>query len=935
MSSQSFIFNPREDRLSAAGVGFQVPRLTTDQRLALSVAAGDAGMLVFDVDQRQLYVWSGYGWEAQASASVVDFGAEFTTSNGSRLYDILQNSTTSIGGGDFSVWIRFLNPSWSASVTEGIWQMEGLTSPANARYVQCNGTSSFLQFLLRSTTGSSTITPADVNSASSFIASPNPLASLPVNSTVDLVFTRTNGTLKVYVNGADVTASFSFNSGWGDPWLTVNGIVCQNLAVSLFAGNLNYSQFFISKPIAAARVWNSVLTSAQAAKPSTTSGSFIDISGRTTEVSDATDAFRDAILSVYSRGGGMVTVPTGNFRIDGTVPLWANVWLIGERQAQFFGSRTYRLTNLVGTSATLPVVEVDIAYVPNGDTNLFPTTSAGGATITNRYHNGGLSDLSITTSGGNCVNLTKVSTVGLSGLSLLPRSGYALLCYSCNGIRMDGIFGSPVTSGRGFLIHDTADCIIDSCNWGGAQGPSLWLAGNSNTFTGSQFWNSQNPGTTWKLTFTFAGQNLTVTGHPFKTGDYVTLSSTGTIPTGLSVSEGYWVYVVDANTIRLNRNRDQALAGVGIVPAGGVGTQSVQPGPVSNLCIGFNGTIINNSFVSGRLDQSYEHGAVLSGATGNVISGTILNDNWLGNFTTPNRPAIQFVNGATNNSAWGCEYFNYRSNISAGVNNASSADATSTNNRTDRGSSMLFGFNSQNQFTIGRDTWSNVLVSGIFEVASYTTVTRSRTANVVTLVTSRPHNLATGQTAGISGLADATFNVNAASVTVVDSLTFTYTAAGADVATVADTGGTVTPNKGFAFGSGVPTAGRLIMGVGGLSNNRTLYLGPSSVDSQTNASGTTPLILQGGIGVGGGIQIGSNGSTVTRVRRGRATLVAGTVTVADTNVTASSDIQLTSNADGGTPGWLRVSARVAGASFTITSSSGTDTSSVAWLLIEP
>jgi hypothetical protein len=37
----------------------------------------------------------------------------------------------------------------------------------------------------------------------------------------------------------------------------------------------------------------------------------------------------------------------------------------------------------------------------------------------------------------------------------------------------------------------------------------------------------------------------------------------------------------------------------------------------------------------------------------------------------------------------------------------------------------------------------------------------------------------------------------------------------------------------------------------------------------------------------------------------------------------------------GTPGWLRVSARVAGTSFTITSSSGTDTSTVAWLIAEP
>lgn len=82
---------------------------------------------------------------------------------------------------------------------------------------------------------------------------------------------------------------------------------------------------------------------------------------------------------------------------------------------------------------------------------------------------------------------------------------------------------------------------------------------------------------------------------------------------------------------------------------------------------------------------------------------------------------------------------------------------------------------------------------------------------------------------------------------------------------------------------------------------------------------------------GGGVAIkeGSN------ARSGVSTLVGGTVTVANTSVTATTRIQLTSQADGGTPGFLRVSARTAATSFTITSSSGTDTSTVAWFLVEP
>lgn len=73
----------------------------------------------------------------------------------------------------------------------------------------------------------------------------------------------------------------------------------------------------------------------------------------------------------------------------------------------------------------------------------------------------------------------------------------------------------------------------------------------------------------------------------------------------------------------------------------------------------------------------------------------------------------------------------------------------------------------------------------------------------------------------------------------------------------------------------------------------------------------------------------------TNAKMGTAVLVAGTVTVSTTAVSATSRVFLTSNTDGGTPGWVRVSARVAGTSFTITSSSATDTSTIAWLIVDP
>lgn len=69
-------------------------------------------------------------------------------------------------------------------------------------------------------------------------------------------------------------------------------------------------------------------------------------------------------------------------------------------------------------------------------------------------------------------------------------------------------------------------------------------------------------------------------------------------------------------------------------------------------------------------------------------------------------------------------------------------------------------------------------------------------------------------------------------------------------------------------------------------------------------------------------------------RMGIATLVGGTIAVSNTSVTANTRIFTSRQTSGGTVGHLSVT-RSAGVSFTITSSSATDTSVVAWLLIEP
>lgn len=109
-------------------------------------------------------------------------------------------------------------------------------------------------------------------------------------------------------------------------------------------------------------------------------------------------------------------------------------------------------------------------------------------------------------------------------------------------------------------------------------------------------------------------------------------------------------------------------------------------------------------------------------------------------------------------------------------------------------------------------------------------------------------------------------------------------------------------------------------------------------------TGTTHILDDGALGnivAAGDIKAGTVGKTLyvkegTNAKMGiSSALVAGTIVVSTTAVTATSRIFLTAQTTGGTPGALRVSARTAGTSFTITSTSTTDTSTVAWFIVEP
>lgn len=80
---------------------------------------------------------------------------------------------------------------------------------------------------------------------------------------------------------------------------------------------------------------------------------------------------------------------------------------------------------------------------------------------------------------------------------------------------------------------------------------------------------------------------------------------------------------------------------------------------------------------------------------------------------------------------------------------------------------------------------------------------------------------------------------------------------------------------------------------------------------------------------GGGVSIKSGANA----RCGTAVLAAGTITVANTSVTANTRVMVTVQTPGGTQGFISTS-KVNATSFTVTSTSATETSTVAWELVE-
>lgn len=263
-------------------------------------------------------------------------------------------------------------------------------------------------------------------------------------------------------------------------------------------------------------------------------------------------------------------------------------------------------------------------------------------------------------------------------------------------------------------------------------------------------------------------------------------------------------------------------------------------------------------------------------------------------------------------------------------------------------------------------TYANVITNTLVNVAKVTANAAAATVGLLVQATSSGDALAVRPNAAAAGASVLAFNNAQTDYTPLALTASTYdfryrtgvgtsaTAFGVDTSGFLNTGKVVSTVA-------AATVGHVIIASAGGDGLQILPLaaaGGANIRGVNNAqSDFTPIALtassvtakirtgvattQDGVIIdtaGLKINIAGTGLLVkegTNATMGTAVLVGGTLVVATTKVTATARIFLTTNVPGGAPGWLQVSARVNGTSFTILSSSGTDTSTVAWLIVEP
>lgn len=236
-------------------------------------------------------------------------------------------------------------------------------------------------------------------------------------------------------------------------------------------------------------------------------------------------------------------------------------------------------------------------------------------------------------------------------------SGPTVWFRDCNGVTFRNNY---ILGGRGVWVDDVADSDF-SKNWlYGSIGPSwLWLSSWKNTCEGNHTGNAVQ-GLSGTVSSVSGNVFTTGSAHNLYTGQYVWVTSTGSVPTPLVSTRPYSVIRITPTTFSLATSLTNADSGTAVTLSSvGSGTISYTAGPAVSFYLvsptgpstaGASGTK-RNLFVGNRSDQTLEGGFVLDGASENTIASSYIIE--AGFNTTNTARGIQLTNSASYNSVSG------------------------------------------------------------------------------------------------------------------------------------------------------------------------------------------------------------------------------------------------------------------------------------------
>lgn len=229
------------------------------------------------------------------------------------------------------------------------------------------------------------------------------------------------------------------------------------------------------------------------------------------------------------------------------------------------------------------------------------------------------------------IPLAEVVTNGTDITSITDRRPFLTMPFSTDIEAALAGTGTPSGSNKFVTADGLTSTYINPTGaiqmFGGNTAPSGWLLCDGTAVsraTYSALFALLFP-TVGTFTITLASPGVaTLASHGMATGDGVYLTTTGALPTGLSVNTRYWVIRIDANTFSLATSLANALAGTGIntsVSQSGVHTCILAPYGIGDGTTTFNTPNLKQRLPIGK-DQTDSDFAGL-GQTGGAQTVTL------------------------------------------------------------------------------------------------------------------------------------------------------------------------------------------------------------------------------------------------------------------------------------------------------------------------